>query len=668
VNRLALQKSPYLQQHAGNPVDWYPWGDEAFEAARREDKPIFLSIGYSTCHWCHVMEKESFADPEVAALMNLAFISIKVDREERPDLDEHFMTVSRLLTGSGGWPLTVLLTPRGEAFYSATYIPRGNAYGRLGMLDLVPKIREIWVNRRDEVTRSAQAITAEVARIASITSAGFAPGPDVAPAAARALSASYDGRHGGFGGAPKFPMPTLFTLLLRAWKRDQDPETLGMVERTLAAMRAGGIYDQVGFGFHRYSTDERWLVPHFEKMLYDQALHVLAYAEAWQATGRDTWRQTAREVCSYVIRDLAAPDGGFATAEDADSEGTEGLFYFWTEEDLREVLGDRSRSFLERVQLTGGMLHQAADHLTAPGEEEELLLSARAGRVRPLRDDKILADWNGLMVAALARAGSVFGDLPLVQSAEAAATFILRRMRAPDGTLFHRYRDSEAAIDGFADDYAFVSWGCLELYEATFDASWLRECLRLTDVMLTRLWDEEAGALYSSAEETMVGRRRSFTDGVIPSANSVAALLLLKLNRLTGRQDLQQKAERLIRAYPETAAHEAISFSFLLAAADFAAGPTSEVVIAGDPAAADTRGMLGALRGAYLPNAVVILRASGPDGEALVKLSPFTEGLRPIDGRATAYVCRDFTCSLPTHDPAVMLRLLQTPSGDTARP
>jgi uncharacterized protein len=668
VNRLASQKSPYLLQHAGNPVDWYPWGEEAFAAAGRDDKPIFLSIGYSTCHWCHVMEKESFADPEIAALMNAAFISIKVDREERPDLDEHFMTVSRLLTGSGGWPLTVLLTPRGEAFYSATYIPRGNAYGRLGMLELVPKIQEIWANRRDEVTRSAEAIAAEIGRIAAITASGFAPGIDVAPAAARALSASYDSRYGGFGGAPKFPMPVVFSLLLRAWKRDGDPETLGMVERTLAAMRAGGIYDQVGFGFHRYSTDERWLVPHFEKMLYDQALHVLAYTEAWQATGRDTWRQTAREICAYVTRDLSVPEGGFATAEDADSEGSEGLFYLWTEEEIRAVLGERSSPFLQRVQLSEGILHQAADLLAAPAEEEEMLLAARAGRARPLRDDKILADWNGLMIAALARAGGVFGDPPLVRSAETAASFILHRMRAPDGWLFHRYRDGESAIDGFADDYAFLAWGCLELYEAAFDARWLRECLQLTDALLARFWDEEGGALFSSADGTTVGRRKSFTDGVIPSANSVAALLLLKLHRLTGRPDLQRKAERLIGAYPEAAATEAISFSYLLAAADFAAGPASEVVVAGDPSAADTRGMLEALRGVYAPNAVVILRPSGPDGDALVRLSAFTEGLRPIDGRATAYVCRDFACSLPTHDPAVMLRLLQTPSGDTARP
>jgi len=659
VNRLAAEKSPYLLQHAENPVDWYPWGPEAFEVAKRGDKPIFLSIGYSTCHWCHVMEHESFSDPGVAVLMNDVFVSIKVDREERPDLDEHFMTVSRLLTGTGGWPLTVLLTSEGKAFYTATYIPRENAYGRLGMLDLVPRIRELWTHRREEVTTSAEAIAAELLKVGAAPQPGFVSQPGAAAAAARALSSLYDSANGGFGSAPKFPMPTLASLLLRGWRRDGNPETLGMVERTLAAMRSGGIYDQVGFGFHRYSTDPRWLVPHYEKMIYDQALHCLAYTEAWQATGNDAWRDTAKEICAYVLRDLALADGGFATAEDADSEGVEGAFYLWTSEEITSVLGERSRELLERYSLTDGLLHRPIEDLAPPGQNEAALLAVRARRVRPLRDDKILADWNGLMIAALARAGSAFDDLALVRAAETAAQMILRGMRTPDGRLLHRRRDGESAIDAFADDYAFLSWGLLELYEAVLDPAWLKECIDLVDLFVSRFWDDEGGGFFSTAAGAEIARSKSFTDGVIPSANSAAALLLLKLNRLTGRPDFQQKAERLLGLYPESAAEDAFSFSFLLAAADFSAGPSHEVVICGDPAAPDTQGMLRALRGGFRPNAVVLLVPTGGKQPLIARLAPYAAPMRPLDGKATAYVCRDFTCSLPTTDPAVMLRQLQ---------
>ncbi|HET6449828.1 MAG TPA: thioredoxin domain-containing protein [Spirochaetia bacterium] len=675
MNRLVSQKSPYLLQHADNPVDWYPWGEEAFEAARRLDKPVFLSIGYSTCHWCHVMEKESFADDTVAALLNDAFICIKVDREERPDLDDHFMTVSRLLTGTGGWPLTVILTPQAQAFYSATYIPRENAYGRPGMLDLVPRLVDVWKNRREEVTESAGTIAAELSRLSRVTDAGFTPSPEVAVTAARVLSASFDSRFGGFGGAPKFPMPTLFTLLLRAGERDGDEETLGMVERTLAAMRAGGIYDQVGFGFHRYSTDERWLVPHFEKMLYDQALHVLAYTEAWQATGREQWRRTAREVCEYVLRDLSLPEGGFATAEDADSEGEEGRFYLWTEDEIRGVLGERAADFLSRYELSEGILHGRAGEPAAPGGDERALLSVRLRRTRPLRDDKLLVDWNGLMIAALARAGACFSDAPLVQAAEKAARFILRVMRREnDGVLLHRYRDGESVIEAFADDYAFLAWGCLELYEATFDAHWLEESLRLIAELRERFWDEAAGGLFGTAPGAEGMRRKSYTDGVIPSANAVAALVAMKLHRLTGRAALRSIAEQVLSSSPEAAGTEPLSFSFLLCAADFAAGPTQEVVIAGEAGSPDTNEMLEALRRAHCPNATLVLRVPGPAGAEIARLAPFTAELEPVGGRATAYVCQDFACSLPTTDPAVMIRQVTgrlpppRPSGGTGRP
>jgi uncharacterized protein len=498
MNRLASQKSPYLLQHAGNPVDWYPWGEEAFEAARRRDRPVFLSIGYSTCHWCHVMESESFADPAIADLMNDAFVSIKVDREERPDLDEHFMNVSRLLTGTGGWPLSILLTADRRAFYAATYIPRENAYGRMGMRELIPRIRELWENKRDEVVHSADAIAAEIGKIVRHAEQGFIFDAGVAATAARSLSRMYDSRHGGFGSAPKFPMPTVFGMLLRAWRRDADAETLGMVGRSLSAMRNGGIYDQVGFGFHRYSTDAQWRVPHFEKMLYDQALHCLAYTEAWQATGAEEWKNTATEICAYVLRDLALPEGAFATAEDADSEGEEGRFYFWTEAAVQSVLGNGAAGFCARygVSRDPSILHREISDRTPPGAPEASLLGARASRVRPLRDDKILADWNGLMVAALARAGRAFGEPSFVQAAERAARFVTRQMRSSDRGLLHRHRDGESAISGFADDYAFLAWGILELYEATFDAVWLEECVSLTEHFLGHFWDTEGAGSF----------------------------------------------------------------------------------------------------------------------------------------------------------------------------
>ena len=644
MNRLASQKSPYLLQHAGNPVEWYPWGEEAFQAARSTDKPIFLSIGYSTCHWCHVMESESFSDPAIAELMNQAFVSIKVDREERPDLDDHYMSVSRLLTGTGGWPLTIVMTAERNAFYAATYIPPEDAYGRVGMRGLIPRIRDLWENRRTDVEQSAAAIAAELVKMDQVAVSGFAAMARVATDAARALAGTFDSRNGGFGDAPKFPMPTIFGLLLRAWKRSGDAETLGMVTRTLSAMRNGGIYDQVGAGFHRYSTDARWRVPHFEKMLYDQALLCLAYTEAWQATGAEAWRETAGEICGYVLRDLALPEGAFATAEDADSEGVEGRFYLWTAAEVRSLLGERADAFCARygVEENGpdgpNILHRDASDSAPAGEDEAVLRTARAGRVRPLRDDKILADWNGLMIAALARAGSAFEEPPLVAAAEAAARFIIGRMRSPEGGLLHRHREGESGIQGFADDYAFVAWGLVELYEATFDPSWLEACIRLADYFIAQFWDKESGGFFSARGEE-ISRRKSFTDGVVPSANSVGTLVLLKLNRMTGRLDYQQKADQLIGLYPDRAGEDAISFSFFLSAADFAVGPTFEVVVAGDPASRDTREMLRALHRGFFPNTVI--------------------SMKPRQGAATVSVCRDTTCSLPTSDVHAVIRELR---------
>jgi uncharacterized protein len=653
MNHLAGQKSPYLLQHASNPVDWYPWGDEAFAKARAEDKPIFLSIGYSTCHWCHVMEHESFANERVAALMNDTFVSIKVDREERPDLDEHFMAACQMLTGSGGWPLTILLTPERQVFFAGTYFPGESAYGRMGMTELVPKIGELWRTQRVEVVQSAASITAEVSRAARETRGGFLSDPAAVRAAEQSLSMQFDERNGGFGGAPKFPMPTLFPLLLRSWKREADPQALAMVEQTLTAMRNGGIYDQLGFGFHRYSTDPSWLVPHFEKMLYDQALLVLAYVEAWQAAGKDFYRRTACEVLAYVRRDLALEGGAFATAEDADSEGVEGKFYLWEEKEARPVLGDSYR-------YEHGILHRDPRDTGVPGDAEARLLARRAGRVRPLRDDKVLADMNGLMIAAMARAGGVFDDPSLLAAAGEAARFILGRMRTAEGRLLHRWRDGEAAIPAFADDYAFMAWGLLELYEATFDASWLAEAIGAVETFLAHFWDPAEGGFFQGADDAgdELPRRKSFHDGVVPSANAVGLMVLARLNRITGRTEYEHRAEEIARLYPDGAADHAIGFSWFLCGADFLAGPTREVVIAGDPAAAKTREMLRALRTRFLPGVVAVLRPPGAAGDGIARLAPYTASQAPLDGRTTAYVCMDFVCRLPTTDIGEMVKEL----------
>ncbi len=666
LNHLAGQKSPYLLQHAGNPVDWYPWSEEAFQKARDEKKPVFLSIGYSTCHWCHVMEHESFSHPQVAELMNAVFVSIKVDREERPDLDEHFMDVSRVLTGTGGWPLTIIMTPEKRPFFAGTYIPREAAYGRMGMLELVPRIHDLYVRSRDRVEASADAVAAEMQALVETGDGGFAAAPDAAARSVRSLASLFDSRHGGFGAAPKFPMPSAFPLLLRAWKRTGDPEALGMVERTLAAMRSGGIYDQVGFGFHRYATDERWLVPHFEKMLYDQAQLADAYTEAWLVTGKDRYRQTARETLTYVLRDLSLPEGGFASAEDADSEGEEGRFYLWTAREIESILGPAAEEFTTRYRVmaagnfvdphgaAGGrnILHREAGDSDAPGDAEAALLAARGRRARPSRDDKLLVDWNGLAIAALARAGRAFDEQGLVTAAAGAARFILERMRTPGGGLLHRYRDGDAGIAAFADDYAFLVSGLVALYESTFDPSWLASALDLVKVFVDQFWDRSGGFFQAGADgEEGIPRRKSLTDGVIPSANSVAAMALLKLGRITGELSFQQKAEAILRLYPADAPDNALSWSAALSAADFALGPTAEVVIAGPPSS--TGPMIRALASRFLPNMVLVRKAAGVE-----KLAPHTAALQPREGEATAWVCHDFACSLPTTDPEQLVKQL----------
>jgi uncharacterized protein YyaL (SSP411 family) len=675
VNHLAAEKSPYLLQHAGNPVDWYPWGEEAFRRARADNRPVFLSIGYATCHWCHVMAHESFEDERVAALMNAVFVSIKVDREERPDLDEHFMNVCQLLTGSGGWPLTVVLTPEGKPFFAGTYIPRENAYGRMGMMELVPAIADLWSERRDDVDASVEEIARALAGRMQQEGDGIPIDAGAVLRAADGISRHYDSRNGGFGSAPKFPMPVLSLLLLRAWDRSRDSDTRAMVEKSLTAMRNGGIYDQVGFGFHRYSTDAFWRVPHFEKMLYDQALLLLAYCETWQAAGSDPaadgtrgaaflMRMTSREIATYVLRDMTSPEGAFYSAEDADSEGEEGKFYTWTEAELPLSLSVEERAELQKRYGTfgtaRGILFRDPADTSPPGRIESALLHAREGRVRPLRDDKVLADWNGLMIAALSRAGGAFDEPSLVHAAGKAARFVLDRM-SPGGRLLHRYRDGEAAIPAFAEDLAFLAWGLLEHYEASFEVPSLKGAVAQIDALLAHHWDQGSGGFFRTADDAEAlpgGRSKPLHDGVIPSANSVALLVLLRLARITGNSDYQGKAESIIRLYPAEAVEDAYSHAVFLAAVDFAAGPTYEVVIAGDPEAEDTRAMVREIRRRFLPRKVLLFRPANVRRAEISEIAAFTDPLAMREGKATAYVCRNHACELPTSDVGRVLELL----------
>ncbi len=688
-NRLALEKSPYLLQHSENPVDWYPWGDEAFEKARKENKPIFLSIGYSTCHWCHVMEKESFEDPEVAQLMNEAFVSIKVDREERPDLDSIYMAASQMLTGAGGWPLNIILTPDKRPFYALTYIPKQGRFGMTGMLELIPRIREAWLTRQDEVFISANQATTAL-RQTVMAGKGEELGKDVLMAASQELSRHFDEEHGGFSYAPKFPSPHNILFLLRYWNRTKDPDALNMAEKTLRQMRMGGIYDHLGFGFHRYSTDSKWLVPHFEKMLYDQGMLAIANTEAFQVTGKEEYRETAQEIFTYVLREMTSPEGGFYSGEDADSEGKEGKFYLWTEDEIRQILEKGEADLIIKVfniEKQGNFTEQGTEvntgenilHLKKPvtGLASELnipvqdlegrlekarleLFTARRRRVHPHKDDKILTDWNGLLIAAFAKGARVFDKPEYADAAKKAMGFILKNIRKPDGRLLHRYRDGEAAITAYLDDYAFSIWGIIDLYETTFEDGYLQAALELNADLLKHFWDDRGGGFYFAPDdgEDLIVRKKEIYDGAIPSGNSVAMLNLLRLGRITANPALEEKAAEIGRAFSREVRQSPSAYTHLMAAVDFAVGPSCEVVIAGDSRADDTKEMLKAVNKLFIPNKIVLLRPTEQEESGITRIAPFTVNQVDIQGKAAAYVCRNYTCENPTTDINEMLKLL----------
>jgi uncharacterized protein YyaL (SSP411 family) len=692
-NHLIFEKSPYLLQHAENPVNWYPWGPEAFKKAQTEDKPVFLSIGYSTCHWCHVMERESFEDPEVAVLMNDVFVSIKVDREERPDIDNVYMMVCQMLTGSGGWPLNIMMTPEKKPFYAATYIPRETRYGRVGMLDLIPRVKDMWETRRSEVLGSANDITEGLSSVTKRTLSEATP-EALDDSALRLtyeqLAERYDEEYAGFGDAPKFPTPHNILFLLRYWRRTGNQTALDMVEKTLQQMRRGGIYDHVGYGFHRYSTDSHWLVPHFEKMLYDQALLAMAYIEAYQVMGKDEYGKTAREIFTYVLRDMMRPGGGFYSAEDADSEGVEGKFYVWSLQEVRQILEPAEAALVAKVfnmRKDGNFTEEATRKRTgknilhlkkSAGEvasdlkvtEQALqkrlnktlnkLLIHREARVHPHKDDKILTDWNGLMIAALAKGAQVLDEPQYAEAARSAAGFVLKTMRAKDGRLLHRYRDGQTAIAANVDDYAFLIWGLLELYEATFEVGHLETALALNTDFIAHFWDGEGGGFYFTPDdgEELLVRQKEIYDGAIPSGNSVAIVNLLRLARMTGNPDLEKKAERIGAVFSANVREAPSAHTLFMAGVDFGIGPSYEVVIVGNPEATDTREMIQKLRRPFIPNKVVLLRSPDRSGPGVERLAEFTKHQTAIDNKATAYVCLNYNCKLPTTDAAEMLELL----------
>ena len=694
TNRLIDEKSPYLLQHAHNPVDWYPWGPEAFEKARQEDKPIFLSIGYSTCHWCHVMERESFENEAIAALMNQYFVAIKVDREERPDVDRIYMAFVQATTGGGGWPMSVWLTPELKPFYGGTYFPPEQRYGHPGFPMVLERVAEAWRQDRDRIVESSRAAIEQLTKQSAVAAAGpgsaLRPDKDTLDAGFYVFRRTFDARYGGFGEAPKFPRPVALNFLLRYYAGAKNQEALDMATATLREMAKGGMYDQLGGGFHRYSVDARWFVPHFEKMLYDQAQLAVSYVEAFQITGDASYSQTARGVLDYVLRDMRDPDGGFYSAEDADSvidrahpeEKGEGAFYIWTQPEIEAVAGqpaagwfchrfgvepDGNVSSDPHQEFTGkNILYQAHEvedpaRVAAIVETSRRLLDARSRRVRPHLDDKILTAWNGLMISAFAKAGAVLAEPRYADAARGAADFFARRMYDVEtGILLRRYRQGEAAIPGFLDDYAFFAQALLDLYETSFEWRDLELAIRLTEKMTELFEDAEHGAFYSTAagDPTLVMRIKEDYDGAEPSGNSIAVLNLLRLGQITDRADFRASAAGALAAFGSRLVAAPVGLPQMLVAYEFSTAKPKQIVLVGERDAPDTRQLLAALHSRFVPHRIVLL-VNGESRQALARYLPAVAEMTAIGGQATAYVCEDYACRLPTVDVAAFAQLLQ---------
>ncbi len=666
-NRLVFTASPYLLQHAANPVDWYPWGEEAFARAVAENKPVFLSIGYATCHWCHVMAHESFEDPAVAEILNRYFVAVKVDREERPDIDEQYMTVAQLMTGSGGWPLTIVMGPDRRPFFAATYLPKEPRPGMPGIVALLENLSLAWRTRREMVEKNCAAVMDSLARLARPFSAPL-PGATIFTDAFSKLAGIYDNEWGGFGRAPKFPMPSHLSFLLRYWRRSGEPAALAMVEKSLTKLCAGGIHDHLGGGFHRYAVDRQWLIPHFEKMLYDQALLAMVCLEAFQATGNACFRDTASDICDYVLREMTSLAGGFYSAQDADSEGVEGKFYVWTPAEVREVLGEADGAlFCKLFDVTdagnfesANILHQSTEFEAFARREclppvalrrsvarwRELLLRVREERIRPLRDEKVLTAWNGLMIAALARVSAVCGEPRFLAAARHAALFIKNSLQTADGGLLRCYFRGKISTAAFLEDYAFFVWGLLELYGATLDQSFLADARQFNRKMMALFADADGGFFdTAAAAEQLPVRMKSATDGVIPSGNSVAAMNLLRLGRIARDSVLLEAADKQLSAFMGNVRKEPAGYLHMLAALDFLQGPPVDITLAGGRGGGEIREMLACIHGRFIPNLTLRGEVACADEEA-------------EHVRATAHVCAGGACRPPVTTVAALGELL----------
>ena len=679
TNRLIKETSPYLQQHAHNPVDWYPWGDEALGKAKAENKPVLLSIGYSACHWCHVMEKESFENEAIAALMNDKFVNIKVDREERPDLDEIYMNAVQMLTGRGGWPMTVFLTPEGKPFFGGTYFPPEDRHGMPGFPRILNAVAEAYHNRQQDVAQSVEQIHAAMNRLTRVGESEKSFDPAIVVASAEKLAQAYDPEHGGFGQAPKFPNAGVYELYLRAHRHSKHERLFEMIDHTLRAMAEGGIYDHLGGGFHRYSVDEKWLVPHFEKMLYDNAQLLRVYAEAYTVKREPLFKKVVEETGCYLVREMLSPEGGFYSTQDADSEGEEGKFFVWTEEEINRILGEEAATLFSRMydvtefgNFEGkNILHPvlttqqaAALFKKEPVEVARMLADARKKlfkerekRVKPFRDEKILASWNGLAISGLAAAGKISDEPAFLDAARMTVGFVLSKMRR-DGLLLHVYKDGQAKLLGYLDDYAFMAAGLLDLYEATLERVYLEDASALAATMVREFWDEADGAFFytGKSHEALISRTKPAFDGSVPSGNAIAAQVLLRLYYYEGNDDYLKKAEKVLRIYYDAMEQQPFGFAHMLAGLDFYLEKPKEIVIARSEEEAATQDFLSAIDALYLPNKT--LQLISPD-TAPEKIPPLLQGKGQIGGKTTAYVCHNYTCSPPVTEPAQLEALLK---------
>ncbi len=677
-NRLIFEKSPYLLQHAANPVDWYPWGDQAFNKAIDENKPIFLSIGYTTCHWCHVMEHESFEDKEVARLLNEHFVPVKVDREERPDVDNVYMEVTQIINGRGGWPMTVIMTPNKLPFFAGTYFPKETRYRRIGMLDLLPQINSYWTTKQDSLITDAKNMTE---RLQSRHNSSRYKGSKLSSSALKntytRFVETFDSEHGGFGKSPKFPKPHDYLFLLKYSNRDEDSNAIHMATKSLKEMRMGGLYDQIGFGFHRYSTDSKWLVPHFEKMLYDQALLIHAYLEAFIHTQDDFYKNVVEEIIEYVLRDMTSNLGGFYSAEDADSEGEEGVFYLWTVDEIKSILSREDSKFIIDILNfdKSGNWHDGKKnktnipHFNNNWEEisdkykqnkieiikrydriRSRMFNIREGRVHPQKDDKILTDWNGLMISALAKSASVLNNKKYKDAAISATEFILNNLRSSDGGLLKRYRNGESGLAGLIEDYSFFIWGLIEMYELTFDPIYLETAIELSEYQIDNFWDNDYHGFYftpANGEELIVRTKESY-DGAIPSGNSVAAYNFIRLGRILSEPKYEKISTQITDVFSRNLNKYGSGYTMMLQAVEFMTGPSYEILIIGDND--KSQELINQINQINQPNKVLIYTDINHKDDLssiipFIGMYPNPEGENPM-----VYVCKNYSCNLPTND------------------